>query len=169
MLILAKKLNELSFGQLMEIYVEGCLERGQELYPEEPEARQIALGEQEFYQYLSQVFFRTQGAVYAVWEAEGRYASALRLEPFRDGLLLEALETAPDLRRKGYAKALIGKVLERTGNTKIYSHVSKRNTASLRTHESCGFRKALNYAVSADGSVLSHMYTFCYESTERGE
>lgn len=163
MLTIAKKMNELSFGQLMEVYVEGCLERGQELYPEEPEPRQIALGEQEFYQYLHQVFFRTQGAVYAMWEVDGKYASALRLEPYRDGLLLEALETAPCQRRRGHAKNLILKVMERTGGTIIYSHVSKSNLPSIKTHESCGFRKRLNYAVCADGSVMHHMYTYCFE------
>ena len=163
MLIIAKKMRDLDFGQLMEIYIEGNLEKGKELAPEETEARQIALGEQEFYQYLKQVFFRTLGAVYAVWEENGKYVSALWLEPYRDGLLLEALETRPDQRQKGYAKALICGVLTRTGNTKIYSHVDKANLASARTHESCGLRKTLNYAVCADGSVLRQLDTFCFD------
>jgi len=71
----------------------------------------------------------------------GRYVSALRLEPYRDGLLLEALETAPEQRRKGFAAALIRAVqcfLE--GKTKLYSHVDKRNLSSLKVHEKCGFR-----------------------------
>lgn len=159
MLILAGKLRELSFGQLMEIYAEDNLEKGRELAPEESEARQTALGEQDFYQYLDQIFFRTPGAVYAVWEEAGIYVSALRLEPYRDGLLLEALETRPDRRRQGFAGALVQAVLARMGDAKIYSHVDKRNLASLRTHESCGFRKILDYAVYADGSVLPHMDT----------
>lgn len=163
MLKFAKSLRELSFGSLMKVYAEGCLERGQALYPEETEARQIALGEEEFYNYLSQVFFRTPGAVYAMWQVDGNYVSALRLEPFRDGLLLEALETAPDQRRNGYAKALIRAVLEQTGDVKIYSHVSKRNTASLKTHEACGFHRLLDYAVGIDGSVNQSSFTMCYE------
>ena len=162
MLIIAKNLRELSFGQLMEIYVEGCLERGQELYPEETEARQIAIGEQEFHNYLTQVFFRTEDAFYAVWQAEGKYVSALRLEPFRDGMLLEALETRPDSRRKGYAGDLIRAVQAQLGDSKIYSHVGKWNTASMRTHVSCGFHKYLDYAVCVDGSVRQDAVTLCY-------
>ena len=162
MLIIAKNLRELSFGQLMEIYVEGCLERGQELYPEEPEARQIAIGEQEFYNYLDQVFFRTENAIYAIWQAEGKYVSALRLEPFRDGVLLEALETRPDSRRKGYAAALIKAVQAQLGEIKIYSHVSRRNIPSMRTHIACGFQKYLDYAVYADGSVRQDTVTMRY-------
>ena len=166
MLIIAEKMNGLSFRQLMDVYVEGCLERGQELYPEETAARQIALGEQEFYHYLTQVFFRTSGAVYALWSAEEKYVSALRLEPFQDGLLLEALETAPKERKKGYAVQLIRAVqawLAERGHIKVYSHVHKRNIPSLRIHEKCGFHQILEHAVCIDGSVNHYCCTLCYE------
>lgn len=153
MLIVAKSIKDLSFGKLMEVYTEGNLENGQDLWPHEPEARQIALAEQEFYQYLQQVFFRTPDARYLIWEENGRYVSALRLEPYQDGLLLEALETAPEMRKKGYAARLVRAALEHAGEGTVYSHVGKRNVASLRTHEACGFRRLLDYAVYADGSV----------------
>lgn len=161
MLIVAKSLKELSFGKLMEIYIEGNLENAQEFWPDEPEGRQIALAEQEFYNYLQQVFFCTPGASYLIWEEEGRYVSALRLEPYQDGLLLEALETAPQHRRRGYAARLVQAALEHAGQVKIYSHVGKRNTASLRTHEKCGFARILEYAVYADGSVNDRCCTLC--------
>ena len=106
-LIVAKSLRDISFGKLMEVYAEGNLENGRDLWPDEPEGRQIALAEQEFYQYLQQVFFRTKDARYLILEGNNRYISALRLEPYQDGLLLEALETAPEFRRKGYGEALV--------------------------------------------------------------
>lgn len=163
MMILAKKLREVSFGSLMEVYAEGNAENGAERWPDEPSARQIALAEDDFYQYLAQVFFPTPGAFYAVWQINRKYVSALRLEPYQDGLLLEALETAPDARRRGYAATLIRAVQETAGDTKIYSHVSRRNLPSQRTHLACGFARVLPYAVCADGSVLPHMDTFCWE------
>lgn len=162
MLIIAKSMKDLSFSALMEIYIEGNMENGQDNYPEEPEYRQIMLVEQDFYNYLSQVFFRTDGAVYLIWEERGKYVSALRLEPYQDGLLLEALETAPDQRQKGYAKTLILAALGEFDGKKIYSHVSKRNTTSIRTHEVCGFEKILDHAVYADGSVLRSSVTYCH-------
>ena len=106
MLYLARSLSQLHFGSLMAVYADANRENGREAWPEEPEMRQIQLAEEEFYRYLSQVFFKTPGAICAVWEESGRYVSALRLEPYRDGLLLEALETAPEQRRKGFAAAL---------------------------------------------------------------
>jgi GNAT superfamily N-acetyltransferase len=154
-------MNDFSFGKLMEVYEEGNLENGQDMWPEKPAGRQIALAEQEFYSYLRQVFFKTEGAAYLIWEEQGSYVSALRLEPYQDGLLLEALETRPDQRRKGYAVELVKAVLSEVGDTKIYSHVGKRNSASLKTHEKCGFRRIMEHAVYADGSVMTNHCTFC--------
>lgn len=163
MLIIAKRLGELSFPRLMEIYVEGNRENGAERYPEEPEMRQLALAEADFRQYLAEDFFRQKGAFYAIWEENGRYVSALRLEPYRDGLLLEALETAPDQRRKGYAATLIQAVQGLPGVEKTYSHVSKRNAPSQATHKKCGFRQVSDQATYIDGSVNARAVTFYWE------
>lgn len=159
MLIIARSLAQLDFEALMEIYVEGNREHGAELWPDKPEEEQLALSKQDFRRYLEEQFFSQPGAVYAVWEAAGKYVSALRLEPNRDGLLMEALETIPEQRRKGYAVTLIQAVqdwLRGQGKVKVYSHVSKRNTASLRTHERCGFCRFMEHTVWLDGSVNSN-------------
>ena len=161
MLVIAKSLGALNFGQLMAVYEQSNRENGAEFWPDLSEGQQILRVEQDFYQYLRECFFTTEGAVYALWSPAGEYVSALRLEPYQDGLLLEALETAPGQRRKGYAADLITAVLQMVGETKVYSHVSKRNTASLRTHEKCGFHRVLEHAVYADGSVLTTSCTFC--------
>ena len=163
MLYLAHSLSQLHFSSLMTVYAESNRENGREFWPEEPEMRQIQLAEEDFYRYLEQVFFRSPGAVYAVWEENGRYVSALRLEPYRDGLLLEALETAPEQRRKGYAAALIRAVQAFLGAGKIYSHVDKRNLPSLKVHETCGFRRIADFAVCVDGSVNPKMCTLCWD------
>ena len=107
MLILARSIRDLSFSRLMEVYIEGNLENAEEFYPDLTEGQKLMQAEQDFYQYLNKVFFRTSDAVYAIWEEQGTYVSALRLEPYRDGLLLEAFETAPPSRRQGYAEKLI--------------------------------------------------------------
>ena len=161
MLYLAAKLRQLDFSKLMEVYQESNQENGALLCPDASENLQILQAEQAFYQYLSESFFRTAGAVYAIWEEDGIYISALRLEPYEDGLLLEALETAPAYRKKGYAARLIHAVQE-VYSEKIYSHVSKRNGPSLRTHEKCSFRIIADCAKYIDGSVARNAYTLCY-------
>ena len=162
MLLLAKKCSELNFSQLMAVYEESNLENAQMLWQDLSESEQLLRAEREFYGYLREDFFRTPESYYAIWEEDGQYRSALRIEPYQDGVLLEALETRPDCRGKGYATMLMQAVLTRE-TRKIYSHVSKKNTASLRTHERCGFRKILDHAVYIDGSVSSNSVTLCKE------
>lgn len=168
MLFIAKSLGQLSFGKLMEVYREANRENGAELAPEEMEERQLQLAEEDFYAYLHDCFFGKPHASYYIWEEAGSYVSALRLEPYRDGLLLEALETAPDKRRLGYAARLMDAVLftlSEQGSVCIYSHVSKKNIPSLKTHQHCGFQIISDYAAYIDGSVNRRAYTLQYKKT----
>ncbi len=161
MLVLAKKLHQLNFRQLMEVYAEGNEENGEDMWPELNREQRLLRAEQAFYQYLAEGFFPVPSAVYAIWEENGKYVSALRLEPYEDGLLLEALETAPQCRRRGYGEKLI-RAVQDAFPQKIYSHVSKKNAPSLAIHKKCGFRQVLDYAKYIDGSVARNAVTLQY-------
>ena len=160
MLRLADKFHKLNFGHLMTVYEEGNLENAREFFAHLPEEQWLMQAEQAFYQYLTEVFFPTPGAVYAIWEENGEYVSALRLEPFGDGLLLEALETAPRHRRQGYGEKLMRAVSAEFPG-KIYSHISKRNAPSLAIHKKCGFVQVLDHARYIDGSIAHNAVTLC--------
>ena len=154
MLISADAFEKLNFSELMEVYVESNVENGAYFWPEETPERQMELAVEKFRSYLQEGFYGTAHGTYWIWTEDGRYVSALRLERHSEGLLLEALETRPNDRRKGYAKKLILAVLEQLpAGTRVYSHVDKENLPSLATHRGCGFSRALDYAVSSDGSV----------------
>lgn len=166
MLIIATSFRQLRFSELMKVYADSNREKATD-WPDLPRGFALQLAEQDHRQYLQEVFFQTPGAVCAVWEEEGKYVSALRLEPYEDGLLLEGLETAPDCRNKGYALTLLRAVqrhLSAQGDVKLYSHIHKRNTASLKTHEKCGFRQISDHAVYINGSVDYRCGTFLYEA-----
>ena len=166
MLKTIRSIQQLSFSQLMEIYEESNTLNGQEKYPLESTYAQVQEAEQDFYQYLSDVFFRQENSFYAVWTHNDVYVSALRIEPYMDGVLLCALETALNSRRNGYASKLISSViayLAQQGSGILYSHVSKQNTASVHVHQKCGFQIIKDYAVYSDGSVLHGSYTLAYE------
>lgn len=166
MLKIIETMGQLRFSDLMDIYIEGNIENGGARYPGLSPSQQLREAELDFYQYLNDVFFKQKESFYALWEAEGRYLSALRLEPFHDGLLLSALETAPEARQRGYAAQLIAAVtayLAEQGSGVIYSHVSKRNLPSVKTHQKCGFQIIADHAVYSDGSVLHSSYTFAYK------
>jgi len=160
MLLWITKISQLSFFSLMRVYEEGNMEKAAELSPENPSEVLIEI-EQEFYQYLKECFFQLENAVYAVWVDQGEYVSALRLEPYQDGWLISALETAPGHRRKGYAAKLLSESLRRIKGT-VYSHVHKRNLPSSKLHTAIGFQKMMDYAVYLDGSVNSACNTLVY-------
>lgn len=162
MLILVHSIRELRFCDLMEVYEDSNREKATD-WPNLPPMFALQMAEQDHREYLQDVFFRTPDAVLAVWEENGVYVSALRLEPYKDGLLLNALETAPKHRKKGYAARLIRAVQEKMGTVKIYSHVNKRNVPSLKTHEVCGFRVISDCAVFLNGSVDYRSCTLLYE------
>lgn len=166
MLVVISSVRELRFGELMGVYAESNLVLGRRQWPHETQDRQLALAEQDFYDYLRRCFFKIPGAVYCVWQEAGHYVSALRLEPWKDGLLLTGLETAPEQRGKGYACDLIRGVqayLAQQGTVRLYSHISKRNDASIGVHEKCGFRKLSDHAAYNDGSVDMKARTYIYE------
>lgn len=163
MLLLATKLHELTFSSLMEVYSETNQDSAKHDWGNLPDSFALQQAEQAFYLYLKDEFFRTKGACYAVWKKNDVYVCALRLEPYKDGFLMEALETHPDHRRKGYARELIQAVFALFPDCKIYSHVHRKNIASLQLHEVCGFRKILDHAAFVDGSVNYRACTFLHE------
>lgn len=160
MLISVDSFEKLDYSALFEVYIEGNKENGAYFWPEETPEKQMELAVEKFRSYLIEDFYGKAHGTYYIWkEAEG-FVSALRLEQHPEGMLMEALETHPNHRRRGYAKKLIAAVLAQLPvGTRVYSHVNKRNTPSLATHQSCGFSKALDYAVCFDGTVCDHEVT----------
>lgn len=111
------------------------------------------------YDYLREDFFTLKNVFYAVWVVDGEYVSALRMEPYEDGYLLEALQTANPERNKGYAKCLLEAVLHSDRVDTVYAHVYKNNRASISVHRACGFQSYLDYAVLIDGAVSANACT----------
>ena len=158
-----ERLRDLQFGQLMMVYEESNRHNGEANYPYLSLEEQFMAAEQDFYRYL-QLFFKEKNGFVLILSNGRRYISALRAERYKDGYLLEALETLPDQRNRGYAGKLVRELLtwadER--NLPIYSHVSKSNFPSISVHRKCGFRKILDYAVYVDGSVNDRACTLRY-------
>ena len=165
MLMIAEHMGQIRFSDLMDVYYESNILNGREKYPDYSSHRQLLEAEQDFYQYLSSVFFLQKDSFCAIWVADGNYQASLRIEPYKDGYLLCALETKPAARQRGYAAALIVAVqdyLAQKGSGVLYSHISKKNLPSLAVHQKCSFEIIQDYAVYADGSVLSGSYTLEY-------
>lgn len=163
MLKVIEKLDGLDIRQLMQVYQETNRKYGSVTYKNLPENLQILYAEQDFYAYL-ELFFSSKDSVYAVWAPDGVYKAALRVERYDDGLIITGLETAPDMRQRGYATLLLESVINYLGESnspKLYSHIEKKNNVSLRLHENIGFQKISDSAIYIDGSLHRDAYTLC--------
>lgn len=162
MLKIFNRFADIPFEDLAEVCSESIAEQGRRRFPYESECRQQVLAERELYDYYQLSFFHDRlNAVYA-WYVDEKMVCILRTEPFEGGVLITGLETALSFRRKGYASDLICSVqsyLEEKGISVMYAHVSRKNTASLRMHDRCGFIKLSDYARLLDGSVDGNYVT----------
>ena len=161
MLKLINAMSELDAEQLLSVCRQTIINQQTDAV-----ANAALLAETVFLSYLRETFFRINGAFYCVWVVDGRYMSAVRFEPYRDGILLESLETKPSERRKGYAQALVTEslaVLMQTGYRTVYSHIAKGNEPSIALHGKCGFKECSDTATLIDGTVSSRYCTMAYE------
>ncbi len=138
------KYCDLDERKLMDVYSESNYENTDYFFPDEADknaaVRKVEAG---FLDFLKNDFFNLTDAAYWILEIDGIWVSALRTCRVQKGLYyLEALETRLDHRRKGYGAILLSSVadsLKKDGPFRLCSCVSKRNIASLKTHEKCGF------------------------------
>ena len=145
MLIVAKDVSDLRVFTLAEVYDMYTLDEGQ-----------------DFYCFLSEDFF--PDGICCVWEENGRYVAALRLQRWQDGYLLEGLQTHREHRGRGYATKLVSAALETLKMEKVYSHIRRDNGPSIAVHTACGFQKILDHATYLDGSVYPDSDTYVYEN-----
>ena len=130
--------------KLMDVYSESNYENTDYFFPDEAD-KNVAVKKVEngFLDFLKTEFFTRPGNVYWVLEKDGIWISALRTSEIQNSLYyIEALETRPDHRGRGYASQLLTGVigaLQQGGPFRLCDCVGKRNAASLRTHKKCGF------------------------------
>ena len=152
---------DLCYEQLNQVYRESSLENAASWYPEMSPADALRKYEQGHQDYLEQEFFPHGGMLMVL--SQEQYVSALRLYPQEpERFYMEALETRPDARNRGFSKLLLHEMMlylnERSCVCSVRSHVSKRNLPSLRAHASVGFHAEADYVMEdgvRDGSRLS--------------
>ena len=163
MLKIIEELDQLDIGQIMTVCYETNLKYGADRYGNLSPNLQLLYAEQDLYAYI-EMFLADDGTAYAVWAPEGVYKAVLRVERYSDGLIITGLETCLTDRQKGYATALLNAVilfLKEHFTGKVYSHIEKTNSASLRLHQKVGFTMVSDTATYIDGSFHSEAYTYC--------
>ena len=138
-----------TFGQvngrkLMDVYRDSNIENTGYFYPDVPDKDEaLQKVECDYLNYIENDFLADSKNRYMILEHDGIWVCALRLYCVDERLyFIEALETRPEYRRKGYGAQLLAGVtdlLKRQGAYTIRDCVDKKNTASLLTHQKVGF------------------------------
>ena len=162
MLQIFRNAKDINFDKLMPVYKQTNTHSAARNYPDEDAVKGLFRAEEAFEQYIREEFFSISGAYYAVWEVNGYYVSALRMEPHQDGYLLSALETSLEQRRMGYAEGLVLEVVAMSDKP-VYAHVFKSNRPSIALHKKCGFQQISDHAVLLDGTVTQKAVTLLYK------
>ncbi len=152
MLIEITSYDSLDTRKLMDLYAESNIENADYFYPNMAnKSAALALVEEGFLKFLKTDFFMRPNSTYYILEEEGTWVSALRLSLVEDHdcsrYYIEALETRPKSRHKGYASKLLKEVIEtlkHKGSFILCDCISKHNGPSLKTHIKCGFQIASN-------------------------
>lgn len=164
-LLIIKAFSKMEVKQVLEVYSESTQQTAKDDTRDLPYGLRMEEAEQRFLAYLRD-FLQSPDTTMVVWEVDGVYKAALRVEPYLDGWLITGLETAPTARRCGYGAQLVKEVLNYLRDQdkiRVYSHVDKRNAASLSLHYVSGFKIIADHAVYLDGSVFTSSCTLCYE------
>ena len=168
MLIRITAYEKLDSRRLMDVYSESNYENTDYFYPDEQDKKTaVRKVEEGFLDFLRRDFFKKEEAAYWILEMKGVYVSALRTCMVREGLYyLEALETRPDHRWRGCGALLLSAVteaLKEKGPFRLCSCVGKKNTASLKTHEKCGFEIVSENGYDyLSGEASDHVFGLAY-------
>ena len=149
------------------VYSEASYEIAKDKHPEMQDLEEAIQEEEQYFveKFLGKFMSKNENTYY-VWEENGVWVSALRLTKLDGFYYMEALETAPEERGKGYATKLISEtidLLRSRGEVIIRSNVGKKNNVSHATHLKCGFEveheNGINYIT---GTVRENVYGMIY-------
>lgn len=153
--------KENMYRMIHSVYPEASYEIAKDKHPKMQDLSEAIREEEQYFveKFLGKFMSKNENTYY-VWEVDGEWVSALRLTKLDGYYFMEALETAPEHRKKGYASELIKAVIqkfEEVGPTVIRSNVRKTNAASLATHQKCGF------VIEGENGIENCFYGMLYQ------
>ncbi len=157
--------RDISYNDLMYVYAQSIQKDACQYDRHASSNMAILEAEQDLYRYIKDLL-NEKDTFLAMWCSGGRCEVILRCEPYRDGVLIAGLETAPESRGKGYAKQLLKETvayLKTRSVGKLYSHIGKHNEPSKAVHRFCGFEKISDHSFYIDGTVDTNCHTYFCE------
>ncbi len=166
-------LNQDDLGRIMPVYFESNRRNYPLFFPAcTNDVEGIRLADEAHGEYLNREFLSNPHNACYVLTVDGAWVSALRLYGLDAFYYLEALETMPKYRGRGYARQLLQQLinrLEQNGAIMICDSVEKSNAASLAVHRASGFMiehdEAVDYLGDSGADPMS--YGMLYRTTAK--
>ena len=159
MILTIRSVEDLSFMKLTELYKDNIESNRIKHYSKMGEIGGRFQAENDLYYYIKDVFFKQSNGTYLIYQCEDKYVSGLRFERYEDGVLLNALMTSKEYRRKGFASLLLHHLIQNVQDP-IYSHIHCDNTASILLHKRFGFELLCDHSFLLDGSFSDEHFTY---------
>ena len=142
--LITNEIDKVDLEKLMDIYEESNWENLSMVESEKDKLSDKNILYQKvrenYKSYLKNEFLKDGKNFLAIFKDDKAYLAALMIYDEGDFYLLEALETRPDARRRGYGEELVKGLISCLGNDiEIRSEVSKSNQKSLALHKKLGF------------------------------
>ena len=136
--------------KLFYVYREG-IQHNAQYYKETEEEIQNA-----HFEYLTD-FLSNKNGILAVLQDDEKYYAAIRILPKEENkYYCEAFEVAKDYRGQGLGKKLYKGVIKHIASNhehfELEAHTWQTNTASIKSHQSVGFKIDKDYVIRKDGS-----------------
>lgn len=151
-----------------EVYVETCYELAERKCSSDTEISYAIDKEKEYYAKYLEQYFEGDNNFYYVLEHNDKWISAARVSKTKDYYYLEALETNPDCRRKGYGIYLLQEIiknLEKNEEIILKCNVGKYNRASIELHKKCGYiidkENGFDFTTNEE---RTDVYAMCYKT-----
>ena len=164
-LLVFNNFENVDVEQFLNIYKESSADNAKKWFPGLEQTEALKEYEDGFLGFMKNDFFSGGGILFVLTDGSC-YVSALRLyEKAPSEYYLEALETNPKYRKKGYGRELLFQLQrylkEHNKSYVLTAHVEKTNTPSLKTHKSAGFEITADYVIE-DGEKFDTDYQLTY-------
>jgi ribosomal protein S18 acetylase RimI-like enzyme len=165
-LLVFHSFDNVNMKDFLSVFKESSVENATRWYPDLSQEEALQQYENGYIRYM-QTDCGDEGGTLFILSDNEHYVSSLRLyAKAPKEYYLEALETHPDFRKKGYGKELLLQMQrhlrEQDTDYVITAHVEKTNAASLNTHRAAGFEITADFVVE-DGERYDGDYQLTYK------
>lgn len=154
--------------EFLAVYKESAKINAPKWYPSLPFEAAVEKYESGYWDFMQDSFWDEKGILLVVSSGSHYMSAVVAYQKANNSFLIEALETAPNERGKGYGKNALKEMLKflvsSYPDATVYSFTGKQNIPSQRTHESVGMTRIHDYWQDSSGAIDNTQITYVFHN-----